>query len=79
MPKNLTVKESLQNLATILDLVDSDWFAVEHNKILGNACLLLIIKTTGIDNPIILTAIMLNMLKSHVDYGKSCFEDVNQG
>ena len=73
MSEKPTAIEALQNLATILDLVDSDWFGVEHNKILGDACLVLITKTTGIDNPIILTAIILNMLKSHINAGKGIF------
>lgn len=66
---SLTIKEAFVNLSNLLDIVDSAWFAEKVYTRMADSVLHFIIITMSND-PLCITAILLNALKKHLDSAK---------
>ena len=65
----ISAKDALKNLSILLDIVDPEWFECKTYKIVAGNTLSYIFDNISND-PLVITCIILNMLKLHLDAGK---------
>ena len=75
MAETVTVKEAMQNISNLLDMVDSTWFEDQRYAEISEAVTYYIVLNLSSD-PFCIIAILLNALKKHLDRGKKSIPDL---